>query len=121
MRMRSRGAATTAAANRAISRQAWTSASSIRKLAPASRAFSRSADARPNDADRASLHRRGRPGAELRPRRTEVLRQPTRAVGGDPEARGGAGRVAVRAGKDRSHGNGGRGGARRTEAEKEGR
>ena len=44
-----------------------------------------------HDADRAALHRRGRAGAQLRPRRAEVLREPARAVGGDPEARGGTG------------------------------
>ena len=59
------------------------------------------ADAGHDDAERASLHRRRRAGAQLRPRGGEVLRQPAGAVGRDPEARGGAGRAAVRARQER--------------------
>ena len=80
------------------------SASSIRRSGEAFAALPRRArrTAR-HDAQRAALHRRGRAGAQLRTRGGEVLRQPARAVGGDPEARGRAWRGAVRARQERGH------------------
>ena len=55
--------------------------------------------------------------AELRPRRAAVLREPAGAVGRDPEARGGAGRAALRARQERDHGHAGRRAHRRAGAE----
>ena len=52
---------------------------------------------RRRDPERAALHRRGRPGAELRARRGALLRQPAGALGRDPEAGGGTRHADLRA------------------------
>ena len=70
-----------------------------------------------DDVQRASLHRRRRAGTQLRPRRAALLHQPAGAVGGDPEARGGAGHADFRARQERGHRDAGRRAHRRAGAE----
>src|ERR1700716_419413 len=96
--------ATTAGTSSDISKRPWSWESSIRKSERASPTFLSVG----NDAQRASLHRRGGAGKKLRSSRAALLHQPTRAVGGDSEAGGGAADAALRAGKERDHGHAGR-------------
>src|SRR6266849_2836235 len=105
----SKGAATTAATSSVISRQPSSWESSTRKSERAFPTFS-SVD---NDAQRASLHRRGGAGKKLRPCRAALLHQPARAVSGDSKAGGRAADAALRAGKERDHGDASRGAHRR--------
>src|ERR1700693_272410 len=102
----SKGAVTIAATSSGISRRPWSWESSTRKSERASPTFS-SVD---NDAQRASLHRRGGAGKKLWPCRAALLHQPARSVGGDSEAGGRAADAALRAGQKRDHGDGAGGG-----------
>ena len=104
----SRAGATTAAASSAISRRRSISGSSIPSSPTTSPPFC--ATGRRvllDDVERASLHRRRSGRAKLRPCRAALFREPTGLVGRDPEAGGGAGCPALRAGQERDHGDAG--------------
>src|ERR1700737_2148040 len=113
----SKGVATTAATSSDISKRPWSWESNIRKSERASPTFSSVG----NDAQRASLHRRGGAGKKLRSCRAALLHQPTRAVGGDSEAGGRVADAALRAGKERDHGHASRRAHRRAGAKGAGR
>src|SRR5207237_6570265 len=100
----SKGAVTTAATSWDISRRPWSWGSSTQRWERAFPTFS-SVD---NDAQRASLYRRGGAGKKLWPCRAALLHQPARAVSGDSKAGGRAENTALRAGKERDHGDAGR-------------